>query len=339
MADFGFYQYRDIFSQVRKADNTPRTIKEVERTYADFITRVISLIGERNPEIHQGTVELDWYKCGQPYFKIWPSMIGALSHINLNLDCRLIRTRYPSFEVRFPTANNPMREGPDKPDLRSMLVSIIEEDGTRLISLWMDFGEHIPGSEEAAIMTFLRFNLTPGRTVREALTNRPPDRKIAGEPGYYPSEKFQAAILKLAIAVMFFSVDQHEIIAPDIPRKLIERYANLRKSGNQREMSELLKKAKKRLQLPEYSAGGYVIGREIDLPRRTIKDYRESKPASGEKHWEISYGYVRSPHIRMQPVGPRKDPQIEAILISAAPVRPDLPMKQAAFNIKGAEDD
>lgn len=343
MSDFGFHQYRDLFSAIRRGGvEAPRTIDGARRVYAEFLATTMRALPEEGQGImlHQGKAEFDWYNSGQPYFKIWPSMIGALCHISLKLDCSLIRTQYYAFEVRFPITDNPMRESPESPELRAMLVCLHSDiqnknDDALMLSLWMDFGEssHIQGDPlEEPVMAFIRFHLKNGTSIEDAFDHKCPI--MPGLEGYYPSDAFQKAVLRLAIGVMFFSVDQHEIVAPDIPRKLIDKYAAAKRQNNPGAMREVLQKARRRLNLPQYSSGGFVIGRDIDLPKRVIRDYRDAQPNTGEKHWEISYGYVRSPHVRMQPVGPKDSPQVKAIVISAHPVRPDLPMKQPSFNIK-----
>lgn len=157
MADFGFHQYRDLFSTIRRHDNLPRDLATVKRTYKEFV-EVSFRTQQPGILLHQCAAEGDWYEAGQPYFKIWPSMIGALSHINLNLNCNLLRTPYASLEIRFPITNNSMRESANSPELRAILASIAEVDNNRILSIWMDFGETtnmVDPKYDEPVLTFL----------------------------------------------------------------------------------------------------------------------------------------------------------------------------------------
>ena len=69
---------------------------------------------------------------------------------------------------------------------------------------------------------------------------------------------------------------------------------------------------------------GWVIGREIDLPRPIVN--RIGYPDTGGGR-ELAYGHIRSGHMRLQPCGPQNSLR-RLIFVAPTIVRPDLELRQ-----------
>lgn len=329
-----FYTYRDLFSFTRKQLGLADTMTDARNTYEQLSGVRIPGINDYYHKVHmqQCIDESIWYSLGKPYYKIWTGIIGSLTNIKINsLKCSELRYKYEIFEIRFPIENNPMGED-GQPPLRSILVSICSKGRTTSqyitpansdgICVWMDFGEVKDGSPQS---TFFAFRLDAEKTLEEAFASKGPMMPCEG---YMPSQEFMEAVLRLVVAVMFFSVGDQPIIGIDLPKSMESKHKQV-KEGKY-DQKKFKKELNKKNQLPEYAIGGYVVGKEIDLPT-VPHNYKANQPA-GEKRWEISYGYVRSPHLQWYWVGPgRKEKELKTL--GPVIVRPDLPMKTPGFNI------
>ena len=285
-----------------------------------------------------------WYVSGKPYYKIWPTILPALTNIKIDrVPCQMFRTKHPQFEIRLP-ANEPFREHENAPALKSILVCMASDDsGPRLpvqwmwtesrgIIIWMDFGETstIDGVG-GPVATFARFDMPNDIDIETAFSMRRPTQPDAG---YFPSDEFLVAIIKLIVGVGFFSVDEHEMVLPDLPRKLVESYD---KADNAQKKDEILKKARKKLGYSDNDKGGWTMGREITLPRPIGQSPSSVISSDGDRSYEFHYGHITGPYFRLQRYGPKDDPSkqyVSGITVKGYRARPDLPLKPRGYNIK-----
>lgn len=70
---------------------------------------------------------------------------------------------------------------------------------------------------------------------------------------------------------------------------------------------------------------GYKVGSEISLPTARHAD-EDAEDVPGAEHHEITAGYVRRGHMRLQPVGEKRADR-KLIFVAPHVVRPDLPLR------------
>jgi hypothetical protein len=132
------------------------------------------------------------------------------------------------------------------------------------------------------------------------------------------SDKSFKRLMKILAATCFFAVDKHELVLPDVPRELITIKRTKRKGqaiSEQRRVERELAKCR-----------GWVVGREIDLPRPLIH-YVDDRP-SATHTFELKYGHIRSGHMRMQPCGAHNQDR-KLIFVAPTIVRPDLLIRRS----------
>lgn len=286
-----------------------------------------------------------WEDDGKPYIKLFPAVTEMLATTKIDIDCQHVKFPFQSFEVRFPMSHNPMVEDTQWP-LRSMLVSSIQTvegqfgqqmlglqpakiSTQRQVVLWLDFGEthSTMGIKGEPVFFFLNLHLVDGKSVQDVL-NDAHERGIEA-PGYVPSPAFCRSATAIAIAMTFFLNNQHELVAPDIHRRFIDRWHKAKKRGDKKELKTVLAQSKK------LGHGGWTVGEEIELPRPQVvhhdKPTTEGHSVSG---WELHFSHIRSGHMRLQWMGTGENRHAELIFIRPTVVRPDLPPRRG-FVIKG----
>ena len=154
--------------------------------------------------------------------------------------------------------------------------------------------------------------LSDARTLEECWLESPRMIAVDGQEPVDKSEAWDFAIFKLAVSVMFFSMEQHEFIQPDIPRKLVTRYNEARKKKDPTEEQKVIDEAKKR---------GHTgkIFREIELPRDVVRYANPPNRDPENKRGPLQYGHFRRAYRRIR----RGKPEF----VKKTRVRPDLPLK------------
>jgi hypothetical protein len=328
------YQIMKKFATTAKIKN--RSLTEVyEELIAFFDAKGdgVSILGV--------LAEMDWYKYGQPYYKLWPSMAESLANINIDIDCKYFHMPFPCFEVRFPK-EPVIREHKDAPPVRAMLVyRAVPEEIERL-----GFKPETEGYDrewtlcthyqfETDVMNdymgwYFNMGILSGQTLNHRLTEAAKN-SVYFEKGYQPREEFQLQLMRISIGVAFFGMHQHDMILPDIPTRYEERWHRARANKDKKEQDHLLERAKK---MQHY---GWLVGSEIDLPQPVVRHLNEANEGTGR---ELTFGHVRSGHMRLQPYGPKDNPnEYKLIFVCPTLVRPDLPLAATRGFRIGAIDD
>jgi hypothetical protein len=286
---------------------------------------------------NQAGDELEWHLSGKPYYKIDPRLLPYLLNLNANIPAEHFCVPFESFEIRLPKEG--LQEGVGTPWIRAVLVTrykeqdlkeakdtlqlpILESPRADMFIARLSLGNEpveyfVPSmgmvKEEAPAQMFVRFDLTPGKGMIDCLRDRPKD--MPNMQGYVPGNDFIESVIKVAVAVSLMASHNEEMLTPDIPRKLVDRYRRAKTTGDKAILDSI---ENKRLKLG--MGKGWVIGME-DWERPVIV------PGHGEVRGSLKFGHWRSAHPRLQPTGPKTKPIYRLILLAPARVRKDLPLK------------
>jgi hypothetical protein len=253
------------------------------------------------------TIEGFYYECGASYYKVWPAICDALQHTEMRVDGEHFQLPQPVFELRLPKRDNSLSP------LEACLFARLPGEG------WTDGREWtcalltvIPDRHGVQQYFAAMLPVRPGLLLEDALDQASLVDQAQGIDG-----GLVRRLLRVAVGVSFFGLDRHETILPDLPRRTIERIQRERRLLTARDVEKALAEAR------DVGLGGYKVGSEIDLPR-PIPVGAESIP-TGATH-ELTGGYVRRGHVRLQPVG-KKRADRKLIFVAPHVVRPDLPLR------------
>jgi hypothetical protein len=265
--------------------------------------------------------EIDYFRYNEPYYKVYPGMVEQLGGVNIDIDGQYLKLPFPAFEVRLPKGEHVVTDGEGGPICTAMMVSA--DNITR----------HCDGRDWSIICMYqfdgiehgtwlYKMSVKKGKTIGEEFEEAFVNSELT-EGLYDPPKKLADKLIRIAIATCFFGTRQHDLIIPDIPAKLRDKYAKAKAENNDFEVKQILDKSKR------LGHNGYRIGSEIAIPKPQsylggdgrVRDYEPTGR-------ELQYGHVRSAYMRLQPKGKRSDPYYELTYVAPTIVRPDLPMKE-----------
>jgi hypothetical protein len=148
---------------------------------------------------------------------------------------------------------------------------------------------------------------------------------VIANPDYVEATR---RLMRVVIGVTFFGQDRHELVLPDLPRRVIERYQREQRQPTAAEAERELQAARAQ------GLTGYKIGSEINLPTAL-----HSAPGGqyGGHGQSLREGHLRRGHLRLQACGPRLQ-EHKVIFVAPTVVRPDLPLKTHGYRIKPDAD-
>lgn len=254
-------------------------------------------------------VERAYYAAGTPYYKVWPSILQALSHTDMNIDGEYFAMPFPAFEVRLPKTDNPLAP------LTSALVARVEpgddDNDGREWTFCME-AETVNNDGRPCVM-LARQGVQRGRKLDD-MVDAVRTEYIGG---FSLDTSLIRQLLRVCIGVCFFGVDRHELVLPEVPRKIIDRYQRERRQPTDAEARDILRQARK------VGLCGWKVGSEIDLPTADLRQH--AAPEGQGEGRSLTTGHVRRGHLRMQACGPGyRDRKL--IFLPPTVVRPDLPM-------------
>ena len=281
----------------------------------------------------------EWYRWGKPYYKIWPQMLDALAVVDINIPGRFLQMPYPFFEIKLPTCHH--MGSPEDPKLVGLLVSVAHqgdeidkgipmnlESSERKLVISYQFDA--PNREQdiltpEAEFQRIEFSYAMGIEDDTPLQRRLDDAdfhtSLFNDATFEPGKEFRSSLMRLAIATCFFGVGQHDVVMPDLPRKLITKYREAVAAGEPTD--DIIEKGNRQ----RHGVGGNV-GSEIDLPLPLVRyEHKDGEPF---RKRELQTSHIRRGHMRMQQVGPRDDPKYKMVFIPPTVVRPDLPLGRSA---------
>jgi hypothetical protein len=281
----------------------------------------------------------EWYRWGKPYYKIWPQMLDALAVVDINIPGRFLQMPYPFFEIKLPTCHH--MGSPEDPKLVGLLVSVAHqgdeidkgipmnlESSERKLVISYQFDA--PNREQdiltpEAEFQRIEFSYAMGIEDDTPLQRRLDDAdfhtSLFNDATFEPGKEFRSSLMRLAIATCFFGVGQHDVVMPDLPRKLITKYRDAVAAGEPTD--DIIEKGNRQMH-----GVGWNVGSEIDLPLPLVRyEHKDGEPF---RKRELQTSHIRRGHMRMQQVGPRDDPKYKMVFIPPTVVRPDLPLGRSA---------
>jgi len=295
---------------------------------------------EANTQLFTIAAQREWNRWGKPYYKIWPQMLDALSVVDINIPGRFLQMPYPFFEIKLPTCHQ--LGSPGDPRLVGILVStahagedaemgipnVSMEDCARKLIVSYQFDgrneEHdilTPEASGQRIEYSYAMGIEEHTPLQDRLTDADLHTSIYDDGGFELGKEFRSSLMRLAIATCFFGVGQHEVVMPDLPRKLITKYREAVAAG--KPTDDIVEKGNRQM-----NGIGWKVGSEIDLPLPLVR--YASKDGEPMRKRELETSHIRRGHMRMQQVGPRDNPRYKMVFIPPTVVRPDLPLGRSA---------
>jgi hypothetical protein len=328
-------QYQDM-KRVAKRDRLHFTYSELEfydRCMKNF--KHFDTFDRPGNAIVAALSEREWIKFGKPYYKVYPQIATMMSEVSVDIPVKELELPYPVFSVML--ADDPQNDfyEPGKPKLRSLLLSRFysEEVNKHEFKISADTGgfhqEPTAMLKTPALFVNIAFDgyykeeplmydftlaLDKEDTFEERFENSwnanilPVDSE-----DYVPSKELWKRVLKLAVSTCFFGIDRHEVVLPDLPRRVIEAKSYRQDLG---EGLRTLRDERKKVDTKKWT-----IGYEISLPRPIVE--RPDHTSSGKR--ELKHGYMRRGHMRWQRCGEGRQNQ-KLIFIHPHMVREDLPL-------------
>lgn len=257
--------------------------------------------------------EQELYRSGRPYYKVWPSIASALCHTEMRIDGEFFRTPYDGIEIRLPKADNPLL--PACALIAARMQGNLWSDGRdwSFVVVWFSNVPEFWSKDDAGHYWIADIPVRRGLSLEDALDQTALVRQC-------PDPELARRLVRVAVGVCFFGLDNHEVILPDLPRRVVERYQSERRQPTASEAAKELKRAK------ELGLFGYRVGSEIDLPSAVVE--RRLPEEDTSEHRELTCGHIRRGHLRLQPCGEgRRERRL--IFLPPTLVRPDLPLQSA----------
>ena len=290
-------------------------------------------------QLYTIAAQKEWYRWGKPYYKIWPQMLDSLAVVDINIPGRFLQMPYPFFEIKLPTCHH--MGSPEDPKLVGLLVSVAHsgdeiekgipmtlESSERKLVVSYQFDAPMRGSDiltpEAEFQRVeysYAMGIEDGTPLQERLNEADFYTSVYNDETFEPGKEFRSSLMRLAIATCFFGVGQHDVVMPDLPRKLITKYREAVAAGEPTD--DIIEKGNRQMHGVVWN-----VGAEIDLPLPLVRyEHKDGEPF---RKRELQTSHIRRGHMRMQQVGPRDDPKYKMVFIPPTVVRPDLPLGRSA---------
>lgn len=262
--------------------------------------------------------ERELFRAAKPYFKVWPQIAGALCDTEIRIAGEYFHMPYGAIEIRLPKADNPLAP------LGACICARLERDelGHQDDRDWSFVVATFWGLEDywdrdnAGHYLLADIPIRPRQLLEDSLNETRLLQELAKDKCGHMAGLVRS-LVRIAVGVCFFGVDKHELILPDLPRRVIERYQRERREPSTSEAEKILRQAK------EAGLFGFKVGSEIDLPTARINHH--PAPSTAE-HRELTAGHVRRGHLRRQACG-AEHKEHRIIFVAPHLVRPDLPLQ------------
>lgn len=339
-------------------------LKILKNRHDPRVRELIHQLGEDRVIHEVLDAECCWDNTGRPYYKIWPQMCDCMQHCSIDIPASCLRFPYSVVEIRLPScrlirplAGSMLVVGATREQLirarderlalgdidqamaemfgaaalreaktrcRASFANSLQEAESLHGKLTFTLGIYYQTSHDLQThnYTVSAVRAYENETIEAALERwkAEPDNGVADRLNDVSFE----SVLRICVATMFFAVDNHELVMPDIPREIL--------TVNARTKSQHVSE-QKRIQRELKRCRGWKVGSEIDLPRPLVNRLERRDPTGRE----LEYGHVRSGHMRMQPCGEGSRDR-KLIFVAPTVVRPDLPIRTAhGYRIRGKD--
>lgn len=303
--EMDFHYYRSLYRLFNKECG----FLDHKSAYEKIIPAIDKLKDRRNVTDCEGSLSLaiaeyNWHDIGCPYVKVFPGMTSYLLDAKLDIPTSEMGFAFASVALRF--GNSPANG----------VATIIERPIQSM--LFSKAAMHKDTGNLVALLALQTANTDKDITITLPIESNISLQDCIDHGDYTLLDRsLVKRLMALAISVNFFLLDKHELVAPDIIRRDIPKYEEAKLKGDQKVMTALLEKSKRE------GLGGYLLGKEIALPRPQITKQDGELGMTHELHWS----HMRRGHWRMQPYGNRDNPEYKRKFIFMTQIRPDLPLK------------
>lgn len=338
-----FFEHHTVASLVKSRMRGGKQRGSIDERYV--LQTTINETSRRGICSHRETSEMvtlnseyNWVVQGRPYFKVYPDMARAMSEVSVDLPSSSIMFPFNVFAIILADDDgNDFRDEGHSPVMSIMVseafFSDARDDGSFRVKMNRDGTMDLRGGDSRSLR--VNFNLrgddgevasydaTYGLDSLKDIEDSFGDVWRSGvhqnsEPGeYVPSADLYLKVIRLAVVCTFFGTDRHELVLPDVKRKVIDR--TMSRTG----CSEIDAIKSEKDKAVRDGCKSWTIGKEISLPRPVYTGSGKDDTRGGAR--EISYGYVRRGFLRMQPCGEGRS-QRRLVFVHPHVVRPDLPM-------------
>lgn len=230
--------------------------------------------------------EHNWIIDKRPYYNIWPSIVEPLRRTRLDVPGDQIHLPRNPILLRFAEGKELEVEGVQCRSVLASEIEVIEDDEerTRGVCLWCDFGEYQCIEDfEFMVCTYRVFRLS-GMTVQEGLDSS--SKRF--DPITQNEEKLLNEIVKIVIAVALMNEDE-DFFTPDVLGKDRAVYG----SADPERRKVIVERARRRGKF------GWDVGKELHQTPHVVPPYfavrwmgaKKGKPGSQAVLRPIS-GYV-----------------------------------------------
>lgn len=299
--------------------------------------------------INQIGVESVWERdCGRAYYKVYPGIARMLCHTSIDVPVDYIQPPYHAFNICLPAEDCPLpihngtvlvavqhrsvlqevvssisddllhAERVVCDEAQSQIVRWERKRGFIVESLVVLLYQTAEDADKDVVSSTV-FYLLKDKTIRESLEQF---------RSYWPEADaiIKGVALEQLMAIIFgvccFASGQTEMIMPDLPDEpQVTRAKRHGKAAEALAQMEAEKAAQKRQRAIE-RCRGFLVGREIELPRWHQTATTEGE-GEGTSH-ALEYSHLRSGHLRLQACGPKLQER-KLIFVKPVMVRPDLP--------------
>jgi len=286
--------------------------------YRDYLDGLRSFQSPQHfrASVNTTSCERTWVEDGKPYYKVWPNMCDAMLQTSINIDAAHLKAPFRTFAVLPPNGadvGSSALFALFRPGEENVVVDKAAKlDPPDAYLLMMRYYSQDEGKKAGeTLLLHLHYGRTIDEALRKSLAAKSVDNFTKMPTG---GEPIASAMMRVAICVMFFATENHEVIMPDIKREHITIKGRGKGAKVARKLAEKRELAK---------CKGWKVGSEIDLPRPLVTRLKACRHGAGQ---ELQYGHIRSGHMRMQPCG-RNNQDRKLIFVAPTVVRPDLPVR------------
>lgn len=291
---------------------TPDPLRFYGQLRLDLLDRIHKMRQERpdyNAAVecvayNQASVEGQWYRCRNPYFKVFPTMVRMLANTDINVPARFVHAPLRTILYRLPEGHDVAELKDDSgKELRCILVDELNpgESGDRVSEVlgentelvqqrrfifWFDWGEgdktHM--GRRLPIVAFQVIALDDeDASFEDALKVWLGKERFDWDKGCHISEEALLASIRLTVGICLLATNANRLIEHDVLNKHVGRY---RRTSDSLEREGLFERAKKR------GKHGWLVGRELALP--ALAAHRAGEPH--EPRGELTRSHVRRGH-------------------------------------------
>lgn len=294
-----FHEFRPMYEAYRRAYGhvAPTTPSEFYAAHGDSRS---AWPADWNSCIFQSL----WYKCGKPYYRVYPNVIDMLTRVKIDIPCDALQLPFEVLTIHLPKTDHRLISSCGN-RFRAVLVGCgtDKNTGERGLFFQSDDGRDWDNGQPRTWVesTVLRSDWS----IEEAI--------LAG--GEHPTEGHiplgsdqRAAISRLIVSVCFLATGSDRLIEPDVLSKDFAKYIEAHRQEAAQAIDAIVQRAHRRGKI------GYTVGRSESM--RTVFN-TSSNETDGTGH-ELSHSHQRSAHFRQLPSG-------RVVLVRQCTVRPDLP--------------